>query len=159
LSTRTAIQTAASLTLIFLLLACNKGGLSSEQKKSAEDALKALRKVEAATEAGVSFMNYQPLVIDAKAQVNEASSKLPDEELKKELGAAMEAYMDAGLAWNQFARDRYLDNYSEPGKTLAAKYPIDISFAHPAVQTKSVLSTIWNEAGKHVERASKLLGE
>jgi predicted small secreted protein len=138
----------------FLLTACN-----SASHAAAKDALQALRKIEAATQAGVSYMNYQPLVIDAQAKVNEASAKLPDGELKKELSTAMEAYVDAGRAWSKFANDDYLSRNSELGKSLAAKYPIDISTENPAVQRSPVLSTIWEVAKSHVDKASKLLGD
>src|SRR2546423_328903 len=90
------------LTIFSLLAAC--GGLSSKQKEAAANAMKALQKLNAATEIGVNYQNYQPLLIEAKTQVNEAESILPDGELKSELSAAMDAYADAGDAWGAFIR-------------------------------------------------------
>jgi hypothetical protein len=146
-----------ALTVLSLLSAC--GGLSEKQKTTASDALKALRRMSAATEVGVNYQQYGQLAIEAKSQVNEAAAVLPDGALKTELNAAMDAYADAGQAWSVFVRDSYLDNQSEPGKTLAKKYPIDISTGHPVAQRRPVLSTIWGAAKTHVDRAAKLLGE
>src|ERR1700759_4072160 len=92
-----------SLTIFSFLVAC--GGLSSKQKTAAANAMKALQKLNAATEIGVNYQNYQPLLIEAKTQVNEAESVLPDGEVKSELNAAMDAYADAGDAWEAFIRE------------------------------------------------------
>jgi hypothetical protein len=154
--------------LTLLLTACNRGELSTDQRKSAEDALKALRKVEAATEAGVSFMNYQPLVIDAKAQVNEASSKLPDGELKKELNGAADAYADSMTVWQawmsgQFFKDDFsIDNRNPLVSLLMNKYQIkpETQDSLVAVYDRGkVMPLLWTESHKHIERATKLLSE
>ncbi|HEV7889070.1 MAG TPA: hypothetical protein VGP08_00455 [Pyrinomonadaceae bacterium] len=92
-----------SLTIFSLLAAC--GGLSSKQEAAIANAMKALQKLNAATEIGVNYQSYQPLLIEAKAQVNDAESVLPDGELKSELSAAMDAYADAGDAWGAFIRE------------------------------------------------------
>src|SRR5215213_5897598 len=92
-----------SITIFSLLAAC--GGLSSKQKAAAANALKALQKLNAATEIGVNYQSYQLLLIEAKTQVNEAESVLSDGELKSELSAAMDAYADAGDAWGAFIRE------------------------------------------------------
>jgi phage gp46-like protein len=86
--------------IVPLVSAC--GGLSSQQQTSANEALKALKKVQAATQVGVNSSQYGQLVIEAQAAVNDASSKLPDGELKKELQAAIEAYGDAPDAWSKY---------------------------------------------------------
>lgn len=173
MSTRTAMRTAVGFTIALLLLACNKGGLSSEQRKSAEDALKALRKVEAATQVGVSYQQYGQLMIDAKAQVNEASAKLPDGELKRELEAAMEVYADAQDGWSKCATESLLflkdpKTDDETGKRLKQKYNIEsfslvagkpITGFAESIEKGTMLRTIWATGSQHIERASKLMGE
>lgn len=61
----------------------------------ASESFKALRKISAATEVEISFRDYGPLVVDAKAAVNDAIPNISDNELKKELEEAMQAYADA----------------------------------------------------------------
>lgn len=107
-----------------LFTAC--GGLSSKQRTSAEEAMKALRKLGAATQVGVNYQLYGSLVIDAQAQVNEALAILPDGELKKEMNAAMEAYADAGQIWGAKIRSGSGEIHSEfgPGATIIPKYSL-----------------------------------
>jgi hypothetical protein len=121
---RCARLSVLPLTILFVFAAC--GSLPSKQKTTAENALKALQKLEAATEIGVNYQVYQPMLIEAKTQVNEVNNNLPDGELKSELSAAMDAYADAGDAWDAFIRngkgdeeERFLQlNNPEPGMPI-----------------------------------------
>jgi hypothetical protein len=111
--------------VVVLLTAC--GGLSSKQQAAVDEALKALKKVDAATSVGVNYQQYGSLVIDAKASVNEASALLPDGELKKELAAAMEAYADAADAWQWKVRGigSIYNQEGKLGQELFPKYSFD----------------------------------
>jgi hypothetical protein len=149
---------------VYLLAAC--GGLSSKQRTAASDSLKALKKIEAATQVGVNYQQYGQLVIEAKAQVNEALSVLSDGELKKELDATMDAYADAGQAWGvKISGHGILKQNEEPGKTLISKYSLKAEVPSIAkslgaiVHSDDALQVIWGEARKHLERASSLLKE
>jgi hypothetical protein len=53
---KTVLLVIAVISTIQLLIAC--GRLSSEQRTAANDALKALRKIQAATQAGVNHQQY-----------------------------------------------------------------------------------------------------
>jgi len=57
----------SSMVFIFVvatfLFACSE--VSSKQKAAADEALKALRKIEVAIQVGVNYMKYGSLVIDA----------------------------------------------------------------------------------------------
>jgi hypothetical protein len=164
-----------ALALASLSLAC--GGNSSQQSTAAREAITALRKIEAATQTGVAYANYQPLLIDAKAKVNEASAKLPDGELKREIAAAMEAYVDASDGWQKTMsgglmiagspNEEQLRNAVAVAE-LAQKYNIPMTEAGRDPMTgkpmqyiskDALLSTIFKAGSSHVERASKLLGE
>jgi hypothetical protein len=140
----------------------------------ASDAVKALRKVEAATQVNPTYEQYNQLVLEAKAQVNEASAKMPDGEAKTELNKAMEAYVDAGTAWRASLRDT-LRGDREPGKTLSTKYGLNLGGGPEAAWTeyneglaklrdpnyesehrKRVLTQVWSQAKAHLDRAAKL---
>src|ERR1044072_8805055 len=97
MSKRTVLFAWMVISSAYLFAAC--GGLSSEQRRVSDDAIKALRKIEAATQVGVNYQLYGQMVIEAKAQVNEVAAKLPDGELKSELISSIDAYAEAGEAW------------------------------------------------------------
>jgi hypothetical protein len=149
--------------VMWILAAC--GGLSSEgrkattaealQKQAANEALKALRKIEAATQVGVKFEQYQEFVTEAKAQMNEASARLPEGDLKRELTTTMDAYFDAGQVWGKKVEgfDRLYPN-SDLGNMLEAKYSLPEDMANDAA-----MQALWGIAGTHLQRASSLLQE
>ena len=62
----------------------------------AYEALASLRKFQAATQVGVSYLQYGQLLIEAKDKTNAASRVLSDGPLESEIQAAMDAYADAG---------------------------------------------------------------
>lgn len=78
-----------------------KPGLIDTQRAAAEAVLKSLRKLDAATEVGVSFEDYHTRLIDTKADVNEGLRALPDGPLKAVLSDAMQAHQDASTFWNE----------------------------------------------------------
>lgn len=169
---RKNLLTITALAMTSVLVAC--GGLSSKQQAAANDAVSALRKLEAASQVKPSLMQYNQLVIEAKARVNEASAVLPDGELKQELNAAMDAYADAAVAWAAMQR-AYLREDKEPGKTLGPKYGLHFdsttagivehtealeSLTNPNYESptmKGVLDKIWSVGKEHLDRASSLL--
>jgi hypothetical protein len=129
-------------------------------KQSARTAIAALKKVQAATETGVNYQQYGQLLIEAKTAVNEASSKLPDGELKTEMEAAMEAYTDAGQAWGIMLEGHTL--YSEGrGAKWDQKYSLGLpsrgEYVYDQMQRKVVVSQIWEAADAHLNRAAALL--
>jgi len=149
---------AAAFSAGLMIVAC--GGLSAKQQSAADEALKALRKIEAATQVGVSYQQYGQLVIDAKAQVNEATAILPEGELKKELETATDAYSDAGRVWSA-AIARELFPGDEVSKYLKSKYNIEvarpISDGHEREQRSAILNVIWAIGRLHLEKASSLV--
>lgn len=74
--------------------------LSDAQRKAVDEAMGELRKLDAATEVGISKIEYHKLLIPAQASTKKASDVLPDGSLKKALNSAMEAYNDADTLWN-----------------------------------------------------------
>jgi hypothetical protein len=133
--------------------------LSPQAKTAARDALKALRKMAGATEIGINFQEYGSRVIDAKADVEEGLRQIPDGDLKTEISLAMDAYADAAKAWNEMIRYDFLMVKFEPGATFQKKYsiPVDTSIGDPIMRRNVVLSTIWQAARTHLERAESLL--
>ncbi len=149
---------ATTITTIYLLTACS--GLSTAQRTAASDALKALKKMDAATEIGVNYQQFGAMAIEAKAEVNEASSKLPDGELKRELQSAMGTYADALAVWQDSSNG--LSTYGDLAELLLQKYSFKVEFYESyeighKEQRSRALSVIWAKGREHIDRASKLL--
>ncbi|HEY0658049.1 MAG TPA: hypothetical protein VGD05_06230 [Pyrinomonadaceae bacterium] len=123
-----------------------------------EEALKSLRKLAAATDVGVNFQDYGRRVIDVKAEVEEFLTNIPDGDSKTEIGLAMQAYADAGTAWNFAVQNRgYLFIDFEPAITLRPKYnlPTTRLGSLTLISNEVALSTIWATARKHIDNAQK----
>lgn len=164
------------VTTIFVLisvassLSCSKTN-SPQQAQSpmglaqAKEALKDLRKVQAAVSVGTNQINYDPLLIQAKSSCEEAKRKLPGGALKTEIDQAIKAYADAGMLWSKW-RDIMPD--SPPYQAWKAKYGIK---SHSKKLTEPMPMTvvsfdpdesvpvIWSYAAKHVEEISRLVDE
>lgn len=165
------------VTVHLLTAAC---GLSAKQQ-AANAALDALQKINAALKVRVSYQDYGHLVTEAQAQVDKASSLLPDGELKNELNAAMEGYRDAKWAWDLSrqapasngpdslilvaeSQDMKTLSFDRPNgtkaKELMKKYSVisgtESNVDMMLISTDDLLQAIWKTAGKHVERAKSL---
>lgn len=155
-------------SIVFLLSRRDRPARPPEEAKIA---LKSLQKIKAATEVGVSYMNYQQLVIAAKAEVNAASSKLPSalpksdgtydlkdypSKLRYELNEAMDAYADAQRMWEEKNAGRKLSLDTEPGKTLLPKYKLTTTDPDDALQ---ILWEIGNISTLSSEGAINILSE
>jgi len=133
------------------------------QNEDANRALRALRKLAGATEIGISFQEYGSRLIDVKNEVDDASSRILPGDLKTELLLAMEAYVDAGQAWNRMIRHDFMLHNSEPGLTLIRKYSLQPRELVPgnrstlALPRNYVLTSVWGAARIHIDRANSLL--
>jgi len=131
----------------------------AEQRAAAKAAVQALKKMSGATEIGLNIMEYNKRLIDLKGDVDEAVEQLPEGELKREIGAAMEAYVDAMEIWREdFLEYDFALTQFEPARTLQKKYGIPQRDAE-SIGKNTTLSVIWSAASRHVDRASALLRE
>jgi hypothetical protein len=133
---------------------------ASTAPSSADEAIKALRKIEAATQVGVTYQQYRDLLIDAKAKVNEATATTHSPEFKSELNAAMDAYDDAGTAWGDMLEYDFMETEYEPWHTIQQKYSIPEDHSNQmskGASRQTVLNTIWAAASAHLNRASEAM--
>ncbi|HEY0428912.1 MAG TPA: hypothetical protein VGC76_14115 [Pyrinomonadaceae bacterium] len=175
--------------LIALILISACGGLNDKQRKSAEDAIGALKKLDAATDVGINKIEYSKMLIDALSTVNQAMEKMPDGELKQETKSAMDSFMDAKKLWNMMGEDSNISvcetqpdttnvNTSvrdfleiacnREGADLMKRYKIpmrpypnsdEIKKGQGVIIKKEGVSIIWNSAKEHIKRASTLMNE
>lgn len=131
------------------------------RSKEAHEALSALRKIQAATEVGVSYVEYRRLLIDAQAAVNTADVVLEDGSIKTELRLTMDSYIDAGTVWQQKSNDEYyyLSSETEPGKSLMRKYTLaTVPMEHGrGANADKALHAIWFHANLRLEKLKDLL--
>lgn len=104
----------------------HSSNLTVSQKAAALAAIKALSKLQAATEVGVSYVDYGTRLIDAKADVTDSLANLADGQLKQKLSLAMDAYVDAHTAWGEILEYGFWDvlKIGETGK-IVSKYKLD----------------------------------
>jgi len=132
-----------------------------KQVQAAQNALKAIRRIVSATDIGVTYLEYNSRLLDAKADVDSELSSLDLPEFsrfKQEMGLAIECFADARTIWQKADGDEVLADY-EPQKSLIEKYsvPTFTRFDFNLFSRSVALSVIWAEAKKHVDSASELL--
>ena len=150
------------LTLSLAALSC--GGLTSQQKAASREAIASLEKIKAATQVGVTWLQYGPLVIDAKSKVNEADSSFAGagspraQALCRELDATMDGYSDASAAWQEkISGSAKIWSGFGAGAKLIAKYELPTSPCPgcglgDGADVDLAMQVIWNKAGEHLER-------
>ena len=127
----------------------------SSPNPAASDALKELRKMSGAVEMGLNIQEYTKRMIDMKAEVDEKLSQVPDGELKQEIKAAQQAYIDAKTLWNSAATYDNVYATGEGNKALFTKYNIPINTMERA-EKRVALGLVWAVADKHIEKATNL---
>lgn len=76
-----------------------KPQLNTQQRKSAQNALKALKRLESAVNVGLTYRDYQGKIVNAQVGVDESLRVLPQSDLRNELERAMNSYLAARTYW------------------------------------------------------------
>ncbi len=71
-----------------------------KQKKAAQSALNAIRRLETAVNVGTVYADYSRRLVDTQIAVNEGLYAVPSSDFKKEVMAAMTSYKLASSAWS-----------------------------------------------------------
>ncbi|MFH1035614.1 MAG: hypothetical protein V1806_13985 [Pseudomonadota bacterium] len=153
--------------LVFLFLA------PSAQAETAKDAIRALKKLEARTEAGISPRDYAPALGEAKFEVNlflESQEAKQQPELAAVVIRVMEYYGDVGIVVGHNSRTSgkmiFLDDPSNASVLkVIQKYPMVLRDENDggAMSGKSFLLKgdaailIWAEASRELKTAMALL--
>jgi hypothetical protein len=137
--------------------------LTEKQKAAAADAIKALGRIDAAVEVGVTYQQYGQLVIDAKAVVNETARVLPQGKMLTNLTETMDAYKDAGTIWNRKIRYPNLGLSKESYGELIDRYKVPVStvdfLGKPREEADPDLAmqVIWGVGAEKLAKARSLL--
>jgi len=113
--------------------------ISSKNTASAKRALEAIHKLQSATEAGLSFMQYSERVLDTKAEVDAALRSITvetpsDAHFVQDIESAMYFYVAARDDWSTSIRNEY----SEESK-------------------RKLINTAWDGAREQIKFAEALL--
>ena len=103
----------ALLASFWMVVGVNPNMASSDKGTAVDEALRSLRKINSAINVGVTYSQYGPLVIDAKALVDEALLATNNNETKSKLNTIMGCYADALSIWNakvQYRKDAIFSN-------------------------------------------------
>ena len=93
------------LSCLFFCCGCKSSGLSPAARTAADKALVSLRKIDAASESNLTETpkEYRARLIEVRSEVEQALTNLPEGDLKKEIGAALEVCVDRakilGYVW------------------------------------------------------------
>jgi hypothetical protein len=169
-----ALLQVTVLVIAALIPGCG-GGLTSESGTAAEQALVSLRKIDSSTELQVSLSEYRIRLVETKAEVENALSKLPDGELKKELSLALDAYVDRQrvLERKDWSRPSPNDAYAflillkndradiDLAEVLTQKYGVQAEEDNNSysMNFNAVRGALYQAGRKHIGRASELLKE
>lgn len=147
------IQLYFFIVITLFISACNQ--VDEKQKKAAEEALTALKKLQAAVQVGMNKVQYSNLLIEAQSAVNQAHQVLPDGELKKALNDTVETYTDANNVWNGKV-------VMQNGQNVAIKYGAgklseitESEIKHDELRDP-IIQMIWRIAGEHLKKAITL---
>jgi hypothetical protein len=108
--------------------------------QSAKEAIRALKKLEARVQVGISYRDYAPALGDAQFEVNlflespEAKSK---SELSQSIKKAMELYLQANTIWGEKVK-------------LSLPYELQEKF-------DKAITTYWEHASEELKKATSLL--
>jgi hypothetical protein len=133
-------------TLCSLIIACST---ESPRRAAADRAIKALRRVEAATDIGTNQVEYNSRVADAKIEIDNVTSDIEDPQINTELFRAIEAYTDAAHLWS-----------AEPAELMnlvvALREKYDLPRDVTGLDRRADVQIIWKAASAHINEASRL---
>jgi len=131
-----------------------KVGINEDEQVAARAAIKALRKLYNATDVGVSYVNYAPLVVDAKTEVDESINALSDGPLKSAVIKSLQEYQYAAEIWQRTFRLRAIATKTDLGRYLIKQYSIPIKVSvWTDIPQSAALSYIWKKAGEFFRQA------
>jgi hypothetical protein len=151
-----------------------------------KDAYRALKKIEAATQTGITYRDYTKLLSDAQLELNlfeESEEAKLNSTLTSSFGIAFSHYKAAGIVWKdkidglEFVivyMKNPTDYFNSPGNKnrvehLSKVFPESMkktnegglieedSFGTGIISARSITQFLWKEASKELRKASKLL--
>ena len=96
--------------------------MTANQRLAAGNAIKALRKLKAAVEIGISLNQYTDRLLEAKVEIEALLNSVPTGTLRLEIASALEAFQDAHELWRIAVREVYVTLYLLNVRSILQKY-------------------------------------
>lgn len=134
--------------------------VNTVKSASVSEAINVLRALASTRESGSSYEGYSQRLAAAKPVVEKAFLELPQGELRDTVQSAMNACLDAGVAWEYMNKIDFMVD-GQQVKPFVQKYPLMLVPISPGSPNKvyrraDVLRLIWQTAREQVERAARL---
>jgi len=117
------------------------------QVEAARTALKALRRLNSATDVGISYVNYSPLVAEVKAEVEDSLPKIDSDNLRREIKSAMDEYAFAASVWQATWRSDLIEGNLK--EIAINQYNVQKKGWLKVVWRNDLLTAIWGRAKNH----------
>jgi hypothetical protein len=140
-----------------------KVSLTKEQQERVALALKALRKLHAAIEVGVTLADYRSRLIDAKVDVEEQTRKLPEGKVRELLTMAVTTHQEALTLWNDVNEHPYKSIIKDDPTDWAIITDHKLPWTEPTDEVGSIpaweksvwLKALWMIAGNQISGAEE----
>jgi hypothetical protein len=154
------------------------GATLKEQQKLVRDTVRELRKLSTATEVGISKVEYSRRVIDVASTVKLNLPEIDNVAVRKKIGQALTAYIDANGFWEGMYSDKYFEvffnNYGDGtakygvtldtfNATFKRNYALNRNYNNRSYNTfesecmSQVLTPVWEAAARFIEEADALI--
>jgi len=122
---------------------------------AAESVMKALRRLESATEIGITLRDYSQLLVTETANIDEGLRSVPDGPFKNAVMKSRQAYIDARVLWSLSIVSTYVSVFQSSAEPMFRLYGIDPSELYNTSNFRKTsdipkvifLSPIWLAAG------------
>jgi len=133
----------------------------SLQSESARNALRILKRLDAATEIGINRQDYGNRLIDAKVDFDEHLGNVPQSIFRDELSIAFQAYLDAAQAWNQMGTYDFLLVNTPLGHSLVQRWQLKVDNTGniPSLPKETLLNQLWLIGKTHARSANEILNQ
>lgn len=124
------------------------------QIEAARTALKALRRLNSATDVGIAYVNYSPLVAEVKTEVEDSLPRINNQNLKQEIAASMLQYEFAAAVWQAYWRSDFIEG--EAREIAVKQYGVQKRGLLKVVWRNDFIAAIWARAKLHFGSAERI---
>ena len=136
-----------------------------EQQRLVRDTLRELRKLNTATEVGISKAEYSRRVIDVASTVKLNLPEIDNVAVREKIEQTLTAYIDANEFWEGMYRDKWAEIFFKNYRKDLARYGVTfavvnnetfLNFREKGV-SQEVLSLVWASATRAINEAEALI--
>ncbi len=127
---------------------------TNQRNEAARQAIKALRRIASATDVGISYVNYSPLLAEVKTEVEDALQGIPNGSLKDAARSSLNEFEYAGLVWQATWRTDFVEGQLK--EVAVSKYGIKKRGLLKVVWRNDFIMAIWRQGKNYFEVANAI---